>query len=212
MIDYLGEIYVDNTNPIVTWLELTTPEALLEYLHVSADAWALSLNSTGGAINPEKSQSILMVHKWVNSLWSYCPQPQTGMTIPLPDRTRAPISHRGLSTVEKLLGVWSLLDRNGFKHIEENIVDKTNQWINKMRNAYLPACLGWVAYKFKLWAGIRYCIAILSFPLIVAQRLLCIEDFHCLSFLGINRNVKMEWRTHTELLEESDCSALPWNR
>jgi hypothetical protein len=55
MIDFFGEIYMEDTNLIVTWPELTTPEAVLDYLHVSADAWALSLNHTGSAINPEKS-------------------------------------------------------------------------------------------------------------------------------------------------------------
>jgi hypothetical protein len=47
------------------------------------------------------------------------------MTIPLPDGTRASISHGDVSTVEKLLGVWSLLDGNNFKHIEENDVGMT---------------------------------------------------------------------------------------
>ena len=49
-------------------------------------------------------------------------------------------------------------------------------------------------YKFKLCAGIR-CIATLAIPLTEAQRVLRIENFHCLSFLGINRNVKRERRT-----------------
>jgi hypothetical protein len=112
------------------------------------------------------------------------------MTIPLPDGPRAPISHGDVSTMEKLLGIWSSLNGKNSKHIEENVVGKTNQWINKMRNAHLPVHLGWLAYRFKLWVGIRYGIATYSVPLAVAQRLLCIEDSHCFSFLGNNRNVK----------------------
>ena len=46
---------MDDTNLIVTHPNLTTPKAVLEKLHDLADAWSLSLNSTGGAINPEKS-------------------------------------------------------------------------------------------------------------------------------------------------------------
>jgi hypothetical protein len=52
-----------------------------------------------------------------------------------------------------------------------------------------------VAYRFKLWAGIWYGIATLSIPLAAAKRLLHSENFQSLSFLGINRNVKKEWRT-----------------
>jgi hypothetical protein len=145
IIDFLGKIYVDDTDLIVTHPNLTTPKAVLEKLHDLADAWSLSLNSTGEAINPEKSRWILAAYKWVKGLWRYCTQPQIEMTTPLADGTRAHISHRDVSTAEKLLGVWSTIDGNNSKHIEENVTGKTQQWINKMRNAHLPACLGWVA-------------------------------------------------------------------
>jgi hypothetical protein len=64
-----------------------------------------------------------------------------------------------------------------------------------MRNPHLPARLGWVAYRFKLWAGIQYGIATLSIPLAAAKRLLHTKNFQSFSFLGINWNVKKEWRT-----------------
>jgi hypothetical protein len=102
--------------------------------------------------------------------------------------------HGDVETVEKSLWVWSTIDGNNSKHIEENITGKTWQWINKKRNAHLPLRLGWVAYRFKLWAGIRYKIATLSIPLTAAKSLLHVENFQSLSFLGINRNVKWEWR------------------
>jgi hypothetical protein len=70
------------------------------------------------------------------------------MTISLPDGTRAHKSHGDVSTLEKLLGVWSTIDGNDSKHIEENVTGKTQQWINKMSNAHLPAHLGWVVYRF----------------------------------------------------------------
>ncbi len=62
-----------------------------------------------------------------------------------------------------------------------------------MQNAHLLARMGWIAYRFKLWAGIRYGIAILAIPLTEARRILGTKNFNCLSFLGVNRNVKREW-------------------
>ncbi len=62
-----------------------------------------------------------------------------------------------------------------------------------MQNAHLPARMGWVAYRFKLWAGIRYGITTLAILLNVACGLLCTKNFHCRSFLGVNPNVKREW-------------------
>jgi hypothetical protein len=51
-----SEIYVDDTNLIVTRPNLTTAAAVHEELERSASAWAAGLNATGGALNPEKMQ------------------------------------------------------------------------------------------------------------------------------------------------------------
>jgi hypothetical protein len=118
------------------------------------------------------------------------------MTIPLPDGTRAHISHGDISRTEKLLGVWSTIDGNNSKHIEENIIVKTQRWINKMRNVHLPAHLGWVVYKFKLWAGIWCGISTLFIHVAATAKIvLHTENFHSRSFLGINQNMKKEWKT-----------------
>jgi hypothetical protein len=69
------------------------------------------------------------------------------------------------------------------------------KWTSKMTNGHLPAQLGWIAYKFKLWPGIRYGLATLAIPLSTAQATLQKENFRILPFMGINQNVKQEWRT-----------------
>ena len=73
VIDFLGEIYVDDTDLIVTHPNLETQEAVLDSLYSSAEAWSLSLNSTGSAINPDKSQWILASYEWINGIWQYRP-------------------------------------------------------------------------------------------------------------------------------------------
>ena len=64
-----------------------------------------------------------------------------------------------------------------------------------MTNGHLSARLGWIAYRFKLWPGIRYGLSTLAMPLRTAQNILQKENFLILPLLGINRNVKREWRT-----------------
>jgi hypothetical protein len=63
-----------------------------------------------------------------------------------------------------------------------------------MCNGHLPVRLGWMVYRFKLWPGIRYGLATLAIPLTAARRVLLQENFHSLLFLGVNRNIKREWR------------------
>jgi hypothetical protein len=50
---------VEDTDLIVTHPNLETQEAVLDSLYSSAEAWLLGLNSTGGAINPDKSRWVL---------------------------------------------------------------------------------------------------------------------------------------------------------
>ncbi len=69
------------------------------------------------------------------------------------------------------------------------------KWINRMKNGHLPAKLGWIAYRFKLWAGVRYGLVVLGKPMSIAAEVLKRQNFRRLLFLGINCNVKREWRT-----------------
>jgi hypothetical protein len=55
--------------------------------------------------------------------------------------------------------------------------------------------LGWIAYRFKLWAGVRYGLAVLVTHLSISAGVLKKQNFWLLLFLGVNRNVKREWRT-----------------
>jgi hypothetical protein len=136
------------------------------------------------------------IHEWKdNGSWVYTTQPDLPMEIPLPDGSAATISHAEVSTAEKALGVWSTVDGNNSVHISQNITGRVQKWTSKMINGHLPARLGWIAYKFKLWPGIRYGLSTLAMPLETAQSTLRKENFRILPFLGINRNVKREWRT-----------------
>ena len=196
IIDFLGEIYVHDTDLIVTQPNFTTAEETQEGLKEAAWAWASGLNATGGAINPEKSRWIYAGYVWNNDgTWEYAKQPELLMDIPLPDGSPATISQAEVSTAEKSLGVWSTVDGDDAVQIDQNIRGRTNKWISKMTNGHLSARLGWIAYKFKLWPGIRYGLSTLAMPMETAQKALSKENYLILPFLGINRNVKREWRT-----------------
>jgi hypothetical protein len=117
------------------------------------------------------------------------------MEIPLPDGSPATISQAEVSTAEKALGVWSIVDRDDTGHLLNNITGRFMKWTSKMTNGHLPARLSWITYKFKLWPGIRYGLATLAMPLSLAQATLQKENFRIPPFMGINRNMKREWRT-----------------
>jgi hypothetical protein len=55
IIDFLREIYVDDTDLIITRPEMVTPSDTQVGLKDAAGTWASWLNASGGAINPKKS-------------------------------------------------------------------------------------------------------------------------------------------------------------
>jgi hypothetical protein len=169
IIDFLGNIYVDDTDLIVTRLDLVSAADVQEELRAAAGAWAAGLSATGGTINPEKSCWILANYHWANGQWGYAEQPMTPIGIPLPDGSTANIVHGDVTTPKKTLGIWSTVSGNDDKHLEENATGRVGSWINRMRNEHLPARLGWMAYRFKLWPGIRYGLATLAIPLTAAR-------------------------------------------
>jgi hypothetical protein len=124
IIDFLGEIYVNNTDLIITQPEFMMEKETQEGLRRAACAWASGLNATGGAINPEKSRWIYAGYEWANGSWSYMRQPDLPMEVPLPDGSSATISQTEVSTAEKALGVWSTVDGNDSKHISKNVTSR----------------------------------------------------------------------------------------
>jgi hypothetical protein len=142
-----------------------------------------------------KEPRILVDYHWANGQWGYAEQPTAPMEITLPDSSTANIVHGDVMTTEKALSIWSTVSSNDNKHLEENVTGRVGSLISRMHNGHLSTRLGWMAYRFKLWPGIQYGLATLAIPLTAAQCVLLQENFHSLLFLGVNKNVKREWRT-----------------
>jgi hypothetical protein len=124
IIDFLGEIYVNNTDLIVTRPKLMTEAAVHKELNRSASAWAAGLNATGGTLNPDKYKWTLADYCWKNGRGgSYAKQPKLDIQIPLPSGTTAKISQGEVSEAEKALGIWSSIDGEGKAHIQHNVAD-----------------------------------------------------------------------------------------
>ena len=77
-------------------------------------------------------------------------------------------------------------DKAHLKHIKE----KVNAWIDKMRNRHLTSSMGWIAYKFQLWPGMRYGIGTTTNNLEEAEEVLDKTDHRMLNVLGIASTVK----------------------
>jgi hypothetical protein len=192
IIDFLGEIYVNNTDLIVTRPKLMMAAVAHMEVDRSVSTWVAGLNATGGALNPDKCKWTLADYCWHNGSWGYAKQPKLDIEIPLPNGTTAKISEGEVLVAEKAFGIWSSIDGKDNAHVKQNVTDQLEKWIDKMRNGHLPTKLRWIKYRFKLWAGVRYGLASLATSFLVAKGVLKQQNFKLLAFLGVNCNVKRE--------------------
>ncbi len=75
IIDFLGKIYINDTDLIVTCPDLVSAVDIQEELRAAAGTWSAGLNAKGGAINQEKSRWILANYHWVNRQWAMLSSP-----------------------------------------------------------------------------------------------------------------------------------------
>ena len=153
------------------------------------------LNTTGGALNPTKYYWYGISYKYHDKQWVYdTDPPDNSLTIPLLDGSRAEIAVLSVMEARKMLGVWSSPDGSDNMHLNQVVVAKVSNWVNKIKNAHLPVHLAWKAYRHQLWPGVRYGLATLANRKDMVDSILHKLEFKMLSSLKVNQHVKVEWR------------------
>ena len=161
----------------------------------SCSLWGSLLIASGGRFKPEKCYWSLIDYECTDGKWDYASTEPLEMLVPMPDGSFETITQVDVHEPKEMLGVWGCPAGDDTKHLEEKVVGRVAKWITRTKNGHLPSKFAWVSYRFKLWAGVRYGLATLATPLSIAQELLRDSEFKMLSFLGVNKNIKREWRT-----------------
>ncbi len=162
VIEFIGEIYVDDSNLLVFLASVLDCKQLMNIAQASLEAWAKLLTAIGGALNPEKFYWYLVAYICVNGEWEYDHVTTFNLSIPLPDGSRAAINQTHINEAKKILGKWSNPSRNNMQHFEECIVARTKTWLGRIKNCSLPTHLIWRAYRYQLWPGLRYGLGTLA--------------------------------------------------
>jgi hypothetical protein len=129
-IEFMGEIYVDNTDLLTILADEYDKNKVLQRAQVNLTKWAHLLNATGGALNPSKCYWYMIAHKYHEGQWVYDDEPPLGnLKIPLLDGTEVKIACLPVTEARKMLGVWSSLDGNDTTHLQEVVVKKAEKWV-----------------------------------------------------------------------------------
>jgi hypothetical protein len=147
-IEFMGEIYVDDTNLLTILLEVFDSDAILLAAQNNLDKWAELLIATGGVLNPEKCYWYMVSYVCRKGEWEYDDTKLYELTIILPDGTCKAITQLCVMDSRKMLGVWSFPNGSDNKHLQEVVIKKTTKWVGKLKNSHLPVHLAWKAYRF----------------------------------------------------------------
>jgi hypothetical protein len=197
IITFMGKIFVDDTDLLNMLTELLNIDKLMEITQGNLNAWARLLMGTGGSLKPPKCYWYLITYINNNGVWNYdyYDSNHYELTKPLKDGNRHTIKQLPTSESRKMLGVWSNPRGTDEKHIQEVVLGKTKSFVNRIKSGHLPTYLVWKAYRSCLIPALKYRLSTLATQTVVTQDVLRKWGFELLSYLGVNKHVRTEWRT-----------------
>jgi len=181
-------------------------------MQASMLCWGNLLCSTGGALKREKCYWYMVDYECTDGEWGYAPMEYFDLLIPMPGKTAVVIEQLGVDEPKEMLGVRSCSSGNDDKHLDEKVLGRMSTFISRVTNAHLPAKFAWIAYRFKLWPGIRYGMSSLPTTMKTASGLFTKMNYKILPHLGVIRNIKTKWRTLPWTFGELACLVSQWSR
>ena len=193
-----GVLYVDDVD--LTVMDSSNDEFdIWSEVKASTLAWSQVLISSGGTAKGEKCFGYLLDYEWDrDGKWHFTPPPTDSLQILNSDGEFESIALLAPSEYRVTLGIASSPDGADHHHLRapgtardkwKSVATRAKVWLDKLKNAHLPAKYAWVSYRLQLWASIRYGLGVLSARLQDMGELCHNFAYQSLPFLGINRNI-----------------------
>ncbi len=140
-------LYVDDTD--LLHLNMERDKSVWEVhrsLQQSIDNWGKLLIATGGSLKPDKCFFHLLDFAWsAKGGWQYIAHHEDRravITVPMPDGTVAPITHKAVDDAQKTLGVvtWQSGSSNGSLL---QMKEKTQKWLDSLTAGHLHQRMMW---------------------------------------------------------------------
>ncbi len=155
----IGNLYVGNTD--ILQINLTKNKCIDEVhtaIQGSVNSWGKLLIATGGVLQPQKCFYSVISFDWKNSEWQYAQnatRDDLRVTVPLPDRSSAMISHKKISHAKKTLGAMTSPDGDSTASISM-MQEKAQDWINAVQSGHMHRCNVWFSLKVQFWPRVGY--------------------------------------------------------
>ena len=195
IIRSVGCMFVDDTDLYSMGPALWSIVLVALQAQACVSLWSNLLKATGGAIKGSKSFWYLVGYKCRQGRWEYDMAEMNNHDLLLTETYgKTTILERKLPTdAIRTLGVYHSPEGDHSFHLSQ-MHDRAYTWLNCIRNGHLPSNLVLMSYYQQLWAGLRYGLGALSNSYAAAENCLTKFDYQLLPYIGVNRNIKKEWR------------------
>ena len=191
-------LYVDDTDLLhMPLTHLPSEDALSQWVQCATNHWTHLLHTTGGSLNPSKCYWYFLCFKFVNgraTLKSKKELEHHKLTIPTHNGLQVQITMKDPKEPSEVLGIVSSPSGEGGPMLD-HMMSKGYRWINRIKASPLQPTEVWFSFQTQAMPAVRYGLV----PLMANRQ--HIDDtfdawyYHCLPKLGVNRNIRKEWRT-----------------
>ena len=189
----VGCAFVDDANMYVFSKRLDTVQKVYDEAVEHIASWARLLRVTGGCAKSDKSFWYLLHQKFVKGEWVWESTEGTEMEIEGDEGVPHVVESLPLNEEKKFLGVFDCPEGGNKTQLEKKR-EKVENFVHKMSNGKLPAYLGWMAYRLKLWPSVRYGLGVMTNDMEDLDTLLDKTDQKMMNILGIASTIKKGWR------------------
>ena len=207
-------IYVDDTD-LLHWPSSphTEPEELVEHVQDSTGDYSHLANASGGILKKHKCSVYFLDYinvkgrfrlKRLNELSPpkcYIREDDamlpSHITIPQPEGPDVPIVTHDVTTASKMLGVHFSPAGNSLTHVE-HMVQKGLDWADCLRTKPVNRNDAWLSFYLQLQPAITWGLVTVCMPPKKLDAQYQRIYAKVLPLLGVNRNIKREWRTLPE--------------
>ena len=115
--------------------------------------------ATGRSLKPDKCFCHLIGFAWTQKgEWQYIAHHEdegAALFVPLPDGTRAPISHLAVDDAQRTLGVITCSSGNSSGSLQQ-MKDKAKKWFDSLTAVRLHCRMMWFSADQQMWASVKY--------------------------------------------------------
>jgi Reverse transcriptase (RNA-dependent DNA polymerase) len=146
--------FVDDTDLVH---EIGDEHTAMEDTQQALNTWEEGLQTTGGALVPEKCSVYTMIHQWQNDHWMYITSDKIPgeVNMTLSNGERMAVHHREPSETVKSLGIMFSPDGQ-MKDETEYLQQKGRVWAEKVRQSRMTREEVWYSLNTMIWKTIEY--------------------------------------------------------